>query len=83
MDSIFLLEDLRIERMMHKIKALDPGFPRDDPMPVPSSPAQFPTDVPAPEPRDVPAPEPRDVPPPESTPNPGRSPQDPKPRPIP
>ena len=81
--------DLRAERMMQRIKAYDPGFPRDDPPPErPPKPVRpFPMDVPAPEPHDVPAPEPIDVPPPD----PGEVPvkpserptKDPRPRPIP
>jgi hypothetical protein len=45
-------------------KALDPGFPRDDPSYEPTKiPARpVPTDVPMPEPMDVPAPDPIDVP---------------------
>lgn len=85
-----LLSDIRADRRMRTLKAYDPGFPRDEPMPErPGNPAQFPTDVPAPGPHDVPAPEPSDVPPPDpgEEPEPKKPPnrpqQDPKPRPIP
>lgn len=91
MHSSYFPNDVLVERLLQKLKASDPGFPRDDPPPeMPTRPARpFPTDVPAPSPHDVPAPEPFDVPPPEpgEVPNPAkqspRPKQDPKPRPIP
>ena len=65
--SMEIINDIRIERMLQKLKVYNPGFPSDDPPPeAPSEPSRsFPTDVPAPEPHDVPVPEPQDVPPPE------------------
>jgi hypothetical protein len=90
MRGALLVNELRIERLMQRIKSYDPGFPLDDPPTErPTNPTQFPTDVPAPQPHDVPAPEPIDVPPPDPgrTPQPATPPerpkQDPKPRPIP
>jgi hypothetical protein len=59
-------------------RALDPGFPSDDPPALPSKPARaVPTDVPMPEPMDVPAPDPIDVP----VPDPGTIPTPAKPKP--
>jgi hypothetical protein len=82
--------DLRFERMLQKVKAFDPGFPRDEPSEIPTIPSRpFPTDVPAPGPHDIPAPAPIDVPPPDpgELPPPAKAPDrpkgDPKPRPIP
>jgi hypothetical protein len=89
--SLLPTADFLTDRMLQKLKAYDPGFPRDDPVPeLPTAPARpFPTDVPAPEPHDVPAPEPIDVPPPDpgEVPRPAqpskRSKEEPKTRPIP
>jgi hypothetical protein len=91
MDGRFTASDLRFERVLQKLKAYDPGFPRDDPPPeLPAIPARpFPADVPVPGPQDVPPAEPIDVPPPDpgKAPNHATPPQrpkpDPKPRPIP
>jgi hypothetical protein len=89
MAGLFTADALRIDRMMQKLKCLDPGFPRDDPPPDLSPPPSrpFPADVPAPEPHDVPVPEPRDVPPPDPGKNPSATPHQPqdhpRPRPIP
>jgi len=86
MDDVFTWRDLRAERgTLNKLKALDPGFPRDDPPDEPTAPpiTEYPTDVPVPEPHDVPVPEPIDVPPPDPGEIPERPGQDPKPRPIP
>jgi hypothetical protein len=90
MDALLLLGGALGDRLVYKLKVLDPGFPRDDPGESPPSrpDPSFPTDVPAPEPHDVPAPEPRDVPPPDPgkvppVAKPRRSDQNPKPRPVP
>lgn len=59
-------------------RALDPGFPSDDPPALPIKPVRpIPTDVPMPEPMDVPAPDPIDVP----VPDPGTVPTPAKPKP--
>jgi hypothetical protein len=75
---------------LRHLRALVPGFPRDDPVkePPPRPVRPFPTDVPTPDQHDVPAPEPRDVPPPQPGKDPGSAkpiqhPHDPKPRPTP
>jgi len=88
-NNFYATNDLRLERMIQKIRVQDPGFPSDDPPSErPMNPTHFPTDVPAPEPHDVPVPEPMDPPPdPGEAPEPSktsqRPKQDPKPRPIP
>ncbi len=75
---------------MRHLRALVPGFPREDPVEAtPPHPVRpIPTDVPTREPHDVPAPEPHDVPPPDpgKVPEPAKPiehPRDPKPRPTP
>jgi hypothetical protein len=89
MSDLFLCSsDARAVRAARK--ALDPGFPRDDPPHEPSKkPARaVPTDVPMPEPMDVPAPDPIDVPvcDPGTVPTPAKpkpKSHDPKPRSVP
>jgi hypothetical protein len=69
-----------------KAKALNPGFPVEDPVEQPPiRPVRpIPTDVPVPDSTDVPVREPRDVPPPDVSPKPIKPlPTNPKPKPRP
>lgn len=78
-DLILGSDDWTVSR---RARALEPGFPRDDPVEEPPVlPVRpTPTDVPVPDPHDVPARDPMDVPPPD----PGVVPKpDTKPRPTP
>jgi hypothetical protein len=76
---------------VRRARALDPGFPREDPVEQPPRypVAPIPTDVPIPDPHDVPVYDPKDVPPPNPgvVPKPAQPPPtkkvDPKPRPMP